>query len=236
MQTPARFFVLLLVFAATLRAQPSLDYARRAQLMLGPDVWSRLIRVENTAVRSRYARTVYALVFELQGLLWFYTDANGTQSFSLHQGRLEEEKADFGPLLRDIEPGFVRWRELGAAEVARLHPGPHLRNGCFIESLVLWREQAARGAGLAEPRLLSFYVETADGRSGHTVFAFREGDAVKLIDPVRPKSIVTIPLAHAMDPLRLAREFGGRDVSKARVFPLAPAKSAPTPAAGLALS
>jgi len=221
-----RFLALSLVFTVALRAQPSLEHARGAQLMLGPDVWSRVIQIENRAHRSRYARKVYALVFELQGLLWFYTDADGTQSFSLHRDRLAAEKANFGPLLRDIEPGFIHWREVSAADLAQVRPSAQLRNGCFIESVALWRERAAQGVPLAEPRLLSFYIETAHGRTGHTVFAFRDGEAVKLIDPVRPEAVVSVPLAHATDPLRLAREFGGREVSKARVFPLESAKTA----------
>lgn len=227
-QTPLRLLALMLVFAGALRAQPALENARRAQLTLGADVWSRILRVENTTHGGRYPATVYALVFELQGVLWFYTETNGTQSFSLRRDQLAEEKADFGPLLRDIEVGFQHWAVLPAAEVARIKPSPQLRNGCFIESVALWRERIAQGEALEEPRLLSLYFDPRARRGGHTVLAFREGNAIKLIDPARPWAIVSVALKYDADPLALAREIGGKVVTKARFFPLerAPAVAA----------
>lgn len=230
-QNPLRVLLLFVVLAVALQAQPALENARGAQLLLGRDVWSRLIRVENKGPRGLYPRTVYALVFEMQGVLWFYTDANGTQSFSLHRDNLAAEKSDFGPLLRDIEPGFAHWEEVPEEEIAHVKPSAHLRNGCFIESLALWRARAARGEAVEEPRLLSFYFEAGALRGGHTVFAFREGDTVKLIDPVRPEAVTTVPLKLAQDPVGLARQLSGYVVTRARFLPLKPA-----PVAGLALS
>jgi hypothetical protein len=225
--------VLLLVFAlvSALPAQPALEQARRAQLLLGGGTWSQIIRVENQTRLSRYARTVFALVFEFQGVLWFYTDADGTQSFSLHYGALVAEKADFGPLLRAIDPGFARWSVVDDAALAHVKPSPKLRNGCFIESLALWRERVARGEPLDEPRLLSYYYEPSLRRSGHTVFAYREGDALKLVDPFEPGAVHSIPNGLAGDALGLAREHGGRAVWKARYLKL-DAPALPTLVAG----
>jgi hypothetical protein len=228
-QTPTRLLVLFLLFTAVLSAHTSLENARRAQLTLGEDIWSQIIRVENATRGGHYARTVYALVFELQGLLWFYSDADGTQSFSLHYDDLAAEKADFAPLLRDIEPGFVRWHVLSNDEVARIMPSRQLRNGCFIESFALWRERARRGEPVSEPQLLSYYFESGTRRNGHTVLAFREGDVVKLVDPMRPTAVVSVPLKFSADPLTLARELGGRSVGKARFFPLENRKLPPVP-------
>jgi hypothetical protein len=213
-----RLLFLLLIGTAVLRAQSSLENARRAQLMLGDGMWSQILRVENETRFGRYAPTVHALVFELQGLLWFYTDADGTQSFSLHHNDLEAEKADFGPLLSDIERGFTRWKVLGEAELARVKPSTHLANGCFIECVAIWRER--RGEESEEPRLLSFYVNLATRRVGHTVLTFREGDTVKLIDPTRPEKVVSVPGKIADDPLALARSVSGTAVLKARFFSL----------------
>jgi hypothetical protein len=204
-----------------LRGQPALENARRAQVTLGGEVWSRIIRVENMTPAGRYPAIVYALVFELQGLLWFYTDTNGTQSFSLHRDNLAAEKADFGPLLRDIEPGFARWSVLGEAEAARIKPAAQLPNGCFVESIALWRERVALGEAIEEPRLLSLYFDSRARRSGHTVLAFREGNAIKLIDPAQPWAIISVAVKYAADPLKLAREIGGKAVTRARVLPLA---------------
>ena len=101
----------LLFFAAVaLRADGSLADARYAQVLLGPGIWSCVIRIENDSRFSAYPRVAHALVFELDGVLWFYTDTDGTQSFSLYKHRLAEEKADFGPLLREIDRGFTSWK------------------------------------------------------------------------------------------------------------------------------
>ena len=74
---------------------------------------------------------LHALVFELAGMLWFYTAEDGTQSFSLRIDRLDAEKADFGPMLRDIarhlrhrecvyrEWGFGERHALGRIRCAR---------------------------------------------------------------------------------------------------------------------
>ena len=73
----ARHLLPLLAFTAVLRGDP-LDHAQRARAMLGAGIWSRVIRIENVSAGSRYPATVYALVFELSGILWFYTDIDGT--------------------------------------------------------------------------------------------------------------------------------------------------------------
>jgi hypothetical protein len=225
-QSPLRWLVLLLLFTAALRAQ-SLEHARRAQLVLGDDVWSQVIRIENETRGGRYSRIVYALVFELQGLLWFYTDADGTQSFSLHHDNLAAEKNDFGPLLRDIERGFTRWTVVSPTQLMGITPSLSLRNGCFIESVALWRERIRRGEVVEAPRLLSYYFDPNLRRVGHTVFAFRDGDKVKLIDPLRPAAVVSLPAKLAADPLTLAREHGGNVVRKARFLSLESGKSSP---------
>ena len=217
MRSHALGFALGFFLVAALRADDSLTHARQAQAMLGPDVWSRVIRIENEGPAHRYPRTLHALVFELDGLLWFYTDADGTQSFSLRRDRLAEEKADFGPLLHDIEPGFRRWHEVpaaaGAAPVAR---GP-LRNGCFIESVVAWRSV---GGGAAEPQLLAYYEDTPSGVHGHTVLTYERGGRPEVFDPEPPARRVKFSATEPRDALALARAFGGRAVSKARLLPL----------------
>lgn len=222
MLTLGRLLLLFALLAATLPAQPSLDYARWAQARLGPDIWSRVITVENDARRSPYPKVVHALVFELAGILWFYTATDGTQSFSLHRDNLAAEKADFGPLLRDIEPGFARWTETAPAPAggAPVDDGSPLRNGCFIESVVALRERVARGEGAAEPRLLSYYANTSAGRLGHTVLSYRVGGRVEILDPAQRERTFVFPLAAGADPLTLARALAGREVVKARYLPL----------------
>lgn len=220
MKTTARYLALLSVSVVALCAQPALDNARRAQALLGADTWSQVVRIENRAPGSVYPKTVYALVFELAGLLWFYTDADGTQSFSLHRGRLAAEQADFGPLLRDIEPGFRRWTVLpDAPPPARGGDGP-LRNGCFIESVVALRERLARGARAESPRLLAYYGDQPAVRAGHTVLAYEAGGVTEIFDPSRPQERLVFPRALAADPLALARRLDGPEIVKARFLPV----------------
>lgn len=228
MRPLARFLpALLLAFAASAPAvasavDPSLPAVQRAQALLGDAVWSRVVRIENTARTGPYPREFHALVFEFERLLWFYTPCDGTQSFSLHRDNLVAEKADFGPLLRDIEPGFARWTEAapGPADVAPVDDGSPLRNGCFIESLVALRERVARGDGAEEPRLLSYYATTSAGRLGHTVLSYRVGGRVEVLDPAQRERNFVFPLAAGADPLTLARTLAGRDVIQARYLPL----------------
>jgi len=217
-----RLFVVGLALVALLPAQPALENVRTAQALLGSGVWSRAITVRNEARVSPYPKIVHALVFELAGILWFYTDVDGTQSFSLHQGNLAAEKADFGPLLRDIEPGFTRWTPAApdAAVRGTAAGGSPLRNGCFIESVVALRERMARGEVAEEPRLLSYHAESPGGRVGHTVLAYRVGGRLEIIDPSQRERAFAFPVSAGADPLALARALAGRDVVRARYLPL----------------
>jgi hypothetical protein len=227
-QTCLRFLLLSLLLAtAALRGDDSLAHAQTAQERLGASAWSRVLRIENAAPSERYARVVHALVFEFEGLLWFYAASEGTQSLSLHRGRLSEEKADLGPLLREIHAGFRRWREIvdepaAHAPAARAAAAPRgaLPNGCFIESVAAAR---TLGGAVERPQLLTYYVPTAAGMRGHTVLTFGAGDRVGVIDSAEGGALRKFSAAFAGDALGLARVLGGRRVEKVRVFPLSDA-------------
>ena len=209
-------FWLLLPLA--LAAATPLEHARRAQALLGPETWSRVLRIENAAGGGAYPATVFALVFESGGLLWFYTDADGTQSFSLHRDRLEEEKAEFGPLLKAIDPGFTRWAVVTDAEGAA--PGGELPNGCFIESLAALRTRVGRGEPVERARLLSLYIDTPLGRRGHTVLTYETRRGLFVVDPARTPAARALPQAWADNAPALA-EFlwPGVHVARARWVP-----------------
>jgi hypothetical protein len=210
-------------------ADLSLLHARRAQALLGPDVWSQIIRIENTDRLSAYPPVLHAVVFELAGILWFYTDFNGTQSFSLHRGRLAEEKADFAPLLRDIEPGFRRWQvvEVDLAATGSVAPDAPLPNGCFIESYAAYRLRVARGTPISDARLLSYYLGGASGlRAGHTVLTYSVPGGLAVVDPAEPGQERLLARSSGADPVRLARVLQGGAVARARLIPLEPPASA----------
>jgi hypothetical protein len=222
--------LLLFVVTTSLAADESLRNARRAQALLGPMVWSQIIQIENTAQNSPYPGKLHALVFELEGLLWFYSDADGTQSFSLHRGRLAEEKADFAPLLREIDPGFIRWSAVPTGSTANLAASSEgdLRNGCFIESYAILRRLVARGEPVTEPRLLSYYARVGGQSRGHTVLTYSVYGYVVVIDPLRPDKQRGFSPRLAETPRQLARALLGPGLIDARVLPLA----LPRPAAG----
>jgi hypothetical protein len=177
--------MLLLPMAA--RAAGPLENVRHARAMLGAEVWSRAVRIENVASDSVYPRVVYALIFEFSGLLWFYTDTNGTQSFSKHLDNLPEEKANFSPLLQDIEPGFVRHEILrDSSPKPKFKAGAELPNGCFIESVAALHERLNRGELISDARLLSFYADTGEQPKGHTILLYETPAGSFVYDPLTP--------------------------------------------------
>ncbi len=218
------FLLGLVLFTALLRAATPLENARRAQALLGDGVWSQVIEIENAKGGASYPATVHALVFEFEGILWFYTDADGTQSFSLHRGRLAAEKADFAPLLREIEPGFGRWTVLPSlAPVTTVSAGATtepLRNGCFIESVAAWRVRLAEGRPIRAARLLSYYINDRTGRIGHTVLAYEAEGRVEIFDPGRPGARFSFPLRAAREPLALAQALERQPIAHARFLAL----------------
>jgi hypothetical protein len=219
-----RWLLIFLLGLGLPRLEARPDDARRhaqvAQAALGPGVWSRLIRIENENRTGPYPRIVHAVVFELAGLLWFYTDTDGTQSFSLHRGRLAEEEQDFGPLLRAIDPGFVRWTIVPDAPGSVSAATEELPNGCFLESVAALRRLVDAGVSVNQPMLLSYYADPSRRKAGHTVLAYETQGRLELIDPAQPKTRETFSLALRADPLRLARAAAGDFVVKARYLPL----------------
>lgn len=175
--------LVLSVFGLDASASPSLAHARQAQVLLGADTWSRLVEISNSSSSGVYPKKLAALVFEFGGLLWFYTDVDGTQSCSLQVGRLAEEKAGLGPLLEAIDPGFRRFRivppRTGGANQAA---DGALPNGCFIESVAALRRCVQRGELIDEARLLSFYARVGGVWRGHTVLVCRTPAGTFVVD------------------------------------------------------
>jgi hypothetical protein len=201
------------------------ESAFRAQALLGPAVWSEVLRLDQAHRRSRYPAITYALVFELEGLLWFYTEADGTQSLSQRWGRAAADRADLGPLLRAIDPGFRTWTTLGRPAAAPLAPAGAvdarpLPNGCFIESVAALRRLIALGVAVAQPRLLCYYVATPTGPLGHTVLMFRDRQGEETVDATRSAVPRPVPTRVGDDPLAMASFLLGRPASGARVLPL----------------
>jgi hypothetical protein len=213
----------LLGFPLAATASDGLSSAVAARSLLGPTVWSRIARIENTESprefrRSPYPREMYALVFELSGILWFYSDSNGTQSLSLRTGSLAADKSSPGPLFLAIDRGFTRWSwandEQGARRVASAVPP----NACFIESVAALFHRVASGRQANAPRLLSYYVSTPSGWRGHTVLVFRDGEGMAALDPEFSERPIRLPSILGGDPRAWSSYLKGGPVSSARTL------------------
>lgn len=221
-------YILFHFLLASAFADSGLQAARRAQELLGPETWSRLVRIENTRIRNAYPKTLYAVVFEFAGILWFYTESDGTQSFSLWANRLNEEKANFREGLRQIDPGFSKYsivEDNGASPVLT----GELPNGCFIESLVAGRERLAQSNDINQARLVMYYAN--DRVAGHCVLAYETGQGIFVLDPTRDKAPHRVGDHWPRDPVQIARaawpEGSRRQIRQARElgFPLTLARS-----------
>jgi hypothetical protein len=221
----------LIVLLAAAAAAPGatapargLEDAIAARSLLGADAWARLVRIDSSRPssvlrRGPYPRTVYALVFELSGILWFYTDVDGTQSLSLTRGTVARDEADPGPLFRSIDPGFTSWSWVDAPSLPRnLSARP--RNACFVESVAALNRRIASGGEAASPSLLSYYVDTPQGRLGHTVLLFGTSAGLSAIDSDDSSRTVLLPADLGADPRAVSAYLRGGPVAAARTIPI----------------
>jgi hypothetical protein len=226
---------------AGVRATPEgLRDARAARAMLGDGIWARVVRIDNTGRRhawrrSVYPKVVYALVFELSGILWFYTDLDGTQSLSLTLGTAEGDKAAPGPLFRAIDPGFASWAWVGDAAAGPADTAADPPNACFVGSVAALLQRMALGGEAEAPALLSYYVDTPSGRLGHTVVVFGTRKGLTAVDPGTRAQPVLIPAAMDGDPRSISAYLWGKPVAAARLLPIWFAGGAPSPGAWAAL-
>ncbi|HEY0945900.1 MAG TPA: hypothetical protein VGD81_11565 [Opitutaceae bacterium] len=210
--------LLLLVacLALTSVARATLDSALQAQEMLGRETWSRVLKIRNSERLGVYPAIVYATVFEFNGILWFFTEADGTQSLSLYKNRLEQDKAGLGPLLLAISPGFRSFVELpDRAGPGRSDRYPKLRNGCFVESVHALRRLQAQGKRIVDARLLLFYLSTTRGTVGHTGLVFTTADGHFYWDPEAPARVEPVANPTETAPIEVVRDVvARRDVAR----------------------
>jgi hypothetical protein len=220
--------LIVLAFASSARAAmpAGLKDAIAARSLLGADTWCRLVRIENTAPRGLFNRrdyppVVYAAVFELSGILWFYTATDGTQSLSLTTRTVRADEASPGRLFLKVYPGFTRWSWV-EGPVSVPSGGPRtLANGCFVESISCLLARMASGQEVVSPRLLSYYVDTRVGVLGHTVLLFGTHRGLAVVDPEVSPRPLAIPAEVGDNPMALSAYIRGSRVSAARTLPLA---------------
>lgn len=211
-----------LALTATLRADVQEDasilYARRAAAMLGPTLWKRVLQIQNSSRESRFPRSFGAVVFEMGGILWFYTATDGTQSLSIRLGRAKEDEQDLGPLLSNLDPGFTHWEiDSGGCSPGERSSAPP--NACFIQSVALLRNSLSWGIHVEHARLLSYYVSYPTGLRGHTVLYIETDKGPTVIDPLMQRWPLYVRGADTEDPKCVANCIR-RDVASARWVPI----------------
>jgi hypothetical protein len=196
--------------------------ALAARSMLGAETRARLVRIDNSGRRrgDRYPKIVYALVFELSGILWFYTDTDGTQSLSLTLGTTERDMAEPGPLFRAIDPGFTAWSWVSDPAGPPVPAPGRPPNACFEASLGALYRRASAGGEARAPRLLSYYVDTPGGRLGHTVLLYETRAGLEAIDAEDSEHPVELPAYLRGDPRAVAAYLRGGPVAAARTLPI----------------
>ncbi len=195
---------LLLLFAATLRGDP-LALAQHARALLGEEVRSHVLRIECKPAKRHAPAPLYALVFVLEGRLWFYTASEGTQSLSLEAGQVERDLADPTPLLRVILPGFIRFEDVTELPISCGVLATPLPNGCFIECLARWHLLQGSQMPPNEGGLLAFYFNSAAGLRGHTVLVYQRDGRRFVYDPDTSKTEQPLPPSVGSVPLQIAR-------------------------------
>jgi hypothetical protein len=195
------------LLAASLQAG-SRETAFQARAMLGPGIWSRVLRVENTGAgrHSRYPAQFHALVVAFQGILWLYTEFDGTQTLSLYAGRLEQDRANLGPLLQAVEPGLGRFEDVTDRQpfgVLAVPPPNH----CFLASVARWQQLQGEPVPPTRARLLAYY--SGRQRPGHMVLEYWRGDRRFVFDPAHPGEERELSAKLAEDPLLVARALFG---------------------------
>jgi hypothetical protein len=229
----------LMVLLPEARAD-ALTSARRAQALLPEGTWSRVLRITNSGRRSPYPAEVHALVFEYADRLWFYTETDGTQSLSLHRGRLAEEKADLQPVLRAIDRGFTGFADAppprDGDRLPNASAAKRLPNGCFVESLSFFGQLCAADQAPDEANLLLFYTGRGRERKGHCVLHYRRGDAQFVYDPTGVREPERVHVREGPEPLDVARwvcpENAVRPLDRAVFVPLRDERPAGVRASG----
>jgi hypothetical protein len=217
MQSRLLLFTALAVTSAIrgdMQEDRSMQYAREASAMLGPTLWKRVIHVHNTSAESRYPSSFGAVVFEMSGILWFYTATDGTQSLSLFRGRASQDERNLSPLLARIDSGFSRWEFV--SEGADMKEGNSVPpNACFIQSVALLRHILAAGMDAEHARLLSYYVTIPTGLKGHTVLFLETSKGPTVIDPLMQRWPIRICSSNPGDAKCVAYSIR-HDVTSAR--------------------
>jgi len=198
-----RILALLLLLPVALSAD-SLRSAFQARAMLGTEIWSRVLRIKNERPGrgSRYPAEFHGLLVDFQGILWLYTEFDGTQSLSRYAGRTEADRADLAPLLQAVEPGLtLADADVDGPPFGTLGRPPPFH--CFPAAVARWQKLQGEPNPPTRARLLAIYPQGR--RQGHMVLEYWRDGHRFVFDPERPARDQELALELAEDPLKVAR-------------------------------
>jgi hypothetical protein len=182
----------------------SRESAFLAQDILGPDIWSRVVRIERAPLEGdRRPAEMYGLVVAFADILWYYNEYDGTQNLSTHQGRLSADKANLAQLLREIDPALIRFTEETERPPPALMPDM-VPNACFLSCLRHW-EMLQRSAHPPKRVRLIACFPPGSPTQGHMILEYRRGLRRFVFDPDRPTQQITIPFWVSGNPLTTAK-------------------------------
>lgn len=199
--TPSILIGVMLLVVTPLFAS-SRESAFLAQHLLGPQVWSRVVRIESApAENSRYPAEFHGLVIAFADILWFYTEYDGTQNLSSRRGQLAADKANLGELLREIHPWMTGFTV--ETDAPPLYDLPQaLPNACFVACLKQWAKLQESGRPPKHVRLIACFP--SDVPVGHMIMEYRRGLRRFVFDPDQPDKQITIPFWVNSNPLATA--------------------------------
>jgi len=191
----------------------SRESAFLAQDILGPDIWSRVVRLEREPLEGdRRPAELHGLVIAFADILWYYNEYDGTQNLSSRRGQLSSDKANLAALLREIDPAMIRFTEETERPPATVMPDV-VPNACFLSCLRHW-EMLQRSAKPPKRIRLIACFPPGSPTNGHMILEYRRGLRRFVFDPDRPTLQITIPFWVSGNPLTTAtRALGGRWVT-----------------------
>lgn len=197
-----RLFTVGLLLSTSLSAG-SRESAFQARAMLDPGIWSRVLRIENEKVgpQSRYPAEFHGLIVAFEGILWLYTELDGTQSLSRYSGRLAADQANLAPLLRAVDPGLKIFADVTEQPPGFLEGAPPY--ACFLAAVARWQRLQREPVPPTRARLLAYY--TRGESQGHMVLEYWRDDRRFVFDPERPRVEQEMSPRLPEDPLKVAR-------------------------------
>ena len=181
----------------------SKESAFLARDLLGPEVWTRVVKIESDPVADpRYPAEFYGLVIAFADVLWFYNELDGTQNLSTRRGQIAADQANLGQLLRSVDPALTGFTEETEPPPPYVMP-EMLPNACFVACLKYWEMLQRSSHPPKNARLIACF--TTDVRQGHMILEYHHGLRRSIFDPESPAEQITLPFWVSSNPMAVAK-------------------------------